>query len=53
LGAYGFLGLVKGQRQFLQYIPAAIRSLGSIVSELEGLEKLAETISQLTQERIR
>ena len=53
LGAYGFLGLVKGQRQFLQYIPAAIRSLGSIVSELEGLDKLAETISQLTHERIR
>jgi aminoglycoside/choline kinase family phosphotransferase len=53
LGAYGFLGLVKNHKQFLEHIPAAMKSLGSIISELEGLENLAETISQLSQERIR
>ena len=28
LGAYGFLGLVKGRKDFLQHIPKAVRSLG-------------------------
>jgi len=28
LGAFGFLGLVKGKRQFLQYIPWAWEQLG-------------------------
>src|SRR6266550_1986600 len=30
LGAYGFLGLVKGHQQFLQHIPKAIRSLREV-----------------------
>ena len=53
LGAYGFLGLVKGHKQFLEHIPAAMKSLSSIVSMLSGLEKLARTIGDLVHERIR
>src|SRR6266404_1428887 len=53
LGAYGFLGLVKGHKQFLEHIPAAMKSLSSIVSVLSGLEKLARTIDDLVHERIR
>src|SRR5947208_14981718 len=37
LGAYGFLGLMKGHKHFLQYVPAAIKSLRSTVSQIEGL----------------
>ena len=40
LGAYGFLGLVKGNKHFLKHVPAAIMSLALIVSEIGGLEKL-------------
>jgi N-acetylmuramate 1-kinase len=53
LGAYGFLGWVKGHEQFLKHIPAAMSSLRSIVLGLAGLEKLTQTISRLTDERIR
>ena len=53
LGAYGFLGWVKGHEQFLKHIPAAMSSLRSIVLDLAGLEKLTQTISRLTDERIR
>src|SRR5436309_9901194 len=31
LGAYGFLGLVKGNKHFLQFIPNALRSLRAVV----------------------
>jgi aminoglycoside/choline kinase family phosphotransferase len=41
LGAYGFLGLVKGNKAFLDYIPAAIQSLRGLVSEIPELEKLS------------
>jgi aminoglycoside/choline kinase family phosphotransferase len=53
LGAYGFLGLVKGHEQFLQHIPAAMESLCGIVSAQPGLEKLADCVCNLRQERIR
>ncbi|HEY2615658.1 MAG TPA: phosphotransferase [Chthoniobacterales bacterium] len=46
LGAYGFLGLVKGSKTFLTYIPAAIRSLRSVVSEIDGLEKLGAALDE-------
>jgi aminoglycoside/choline kinase family phosphotransferase len=49
LGAYGFLGLVKGHKQFLKYVPAAIKSLRSIVAELGGFDELARTISELRE----
>jgi aminoglycoside/choline kinase family phosphotransferase len=40
LGAYGFLGLVKGNKHFLKHVPAAMTSLAEIVREIGGLEKL-------------
>lgn len=50
LGAYGFLGLVKGHMQFLKYIPPAMKSLGAIVSDLDGLEKLGRSLAELVLE---
>jgi aminoglycoside/choline kinase family phosphotransferase len=47
LGAYGFLGLVKGHKQFLKHIPAAVKSLRAIAADIEGLRPLAATLSSL------
>jgi aminoglycoside/choline kinase family phosphotransferase len=47
LGAYGFLGLVKGHKHFLQYIPRAIRSLRNTVAKVENLEPLASLLAGL------
>ncbi|HEX4641285.1 MAG TPA: phosphotransferase [Chthoniobacterales bacterium] len=47
LGAYGFLGLVKGNRTFLDYIPAALNSLRGLVAEIPKLEKLSKTLDSL------
>jgi N-acetylmuramate 1-kinase len=47
LGAYGFLGLVKGHKHFLQHIPAALKSLQRIVAEIDGLTQLAKTLREL------
>ena len=44
LGAYGFLGLVKGNKTFLSHIPAAITSLRSIVGEIDDLRKLQSVL---------
>jgi N-acetylmuramate 1-kinase len=48
LGAYGFLGLVKGHKHFLEYVPTAMRSLRFILAELSGLEKLERTLAELS-----
>jgi aminoglycoside/choline kinase family phosphotransferase len=48
LGAYGFLGLVKGHQHFLQYIPKAVNSLHEVVTEIAGLELLKNILAQLT-----
>ena len=48
LGAYGYLGLVKGNKSFLAHIPAALTSLCSIVARIEGAEKLHETLQSLS-----
>ena len=48
LGAYGFLGLVKGSESFLKFIPAAMKSLHSIIQEHDGLEKLAGIIAKIS-----
>jgi aminoglycoside/choline kinase family phosphotransferase len=45
LGAYGFLGLVKGNSAFLGHIPAAMSSLRAVVSEIPGVEKLSAALS--------
>jgi hypothetical protein len=34
LGAYGFLGRVKGKSGFLAHIPAAVRNLQLLLAEL-------------------
>ena len=48
LGAYGYLGLVKGNQAFLAHIPAAFASLRSVVREVPGLETLHDALSQLS-----
>jgi aminoglycoside/choline kinase family phosphotransferase len=47
LGAYGFLGLAKGHKQFLEHVPAAVKSLRRIVEPIEGLEQLEALLAQL------
>jgi aminoglycoside/choline kinase family phosphotransferase len=47
LGAYGFLGLVKEHRHFLQHIPKAMNSLGEIVAEIDGLESFKNLLAGL------
>jgi aminoglycoside/choline kinase family phosphotransferase len=46
LGAYGFLGLVKGHQHFLQHIPKAVRSLGEVVAEVDGLEPFKNLLAR-------
>jgi aminoglycoside/choline kinase family phosphotransferase len=48
LGAYGFLGLVRGHEHFLQYIPRAVRSLRGIVGKIEVLKPLASLLDELS-----
>ena len=48
LGAYGFLGLAKGHKTFLDFIPAATRSLRSVLSTVDGLEPIAALLAQLS-----
>src|SRR5260370_9848529 len=47
LGAYGFLGLVKGHKNFLQYIPRAVGSLRDSVATIYRLEPLASFLADL------
>jgi aminoglycoside/choline kinase family phosphotransferase len=47
LGAYGFLGLAKGNRHFLAHVPAALNSLREIVSELRELAVLGAALASL------
>jgi aminoglycoside/choline kinase family phosphotransferase len=47
LGAYGFLGLVKGHKHFLYHVPAAMQSLQRTVGEIAGLKELGKVLQQL------
>jgi len=47
LGAYGFLGLVKGHKHFLKYIPAAVKSLQRVLEETGGLTELEAALQEL------
>jgi aminoglycoside/choline kinase family phosphotransferase len=47
LGAYGFLGLVKGHKHFLQYVPAAMKSLRPVVAKIENVEPLEELLADI------
>ncbi len=42
LGAYGFLGLRKGLRKFLDHIPAALRNLHQAASQTASLPRLVD-----------
>src|SRR5881409_1166061 len=47
LGAYGFLGLVRGHEHFLRYVPRAVRSLREIVAKIDDLKPLASLLADL------
>jgi aminoglycoside/choline kinase family phosphotransferase len=47
LGAYGFLGLVKGHQHFLQHVPKAVSSLCEVVVEIDGLDSFKNLLARL------
>jgi aminoglycoside/choline kinase family phosphotransferase len=47
LGAYGFLGLVRGHEHFLPYVPIAVRSLRAIVAKIDDLKPLGFLLADL------
>jgi aminoglycoside/choline kinase family phosphotransferase len=47
LGAYCFLGLVKGHKHFLRHVPAAMKSLRAVVESIDGLQQLEELLGEL------
>jgi N-acetylmuramate 1-kinase len=48
LGAYGFLGLVRGHEHFLRYVPRAMRSLREIVAKIDDLTPMASLLADLS-----
>jgi hypothetical protein len=44
LGAYGFLGLVRGHKSFLHHIPKALQSLSDIVARIDNLQPLGQLL---------
>ncbi len=48
LGAYGFLGLVKGNKTFLDHVPAALKSLRGLAAEIPELEKLSVVLDRVS-----
>lgn len=47
LGAYGFLGLVKGNKAFLTHIAPAMQSLRGLVSTMDDLKPLQTLLGRL------
>ena len=47
LGAYGFLGLVKGHQHFLQHIPKAVNSLREVATETASLDLFRNLLAEL------
>jgi aminoglycoside/choline kinase family phosphotransferase len=47
LGAYGYLGHVRGNAAFLSHIPAAFDSLASVLAEIPAAERLHQVIATL------
>lgn len=47
LGAYGFLGLAKGNKAFLEHVPGAIASLCEVTRRIAGLEPLHAALTKL------
>jgi aminoglycoside/choline kinase family phosphotransferase len=48
LGAYGYLGLVKERRAFLEHIPAALESLREVLSRIPELAATRNLVEQLS-----
>ncbi len=48
LGAYGFLGLVKGHKHFLKHVTAAMQSLQRTVAQIDGMAELEKGLRELT-----
>lgn len=46
LGAYGFLGLVKGKKKFLQYIPAALGLLTDTLGGVRDFPLIKEAVEE-------
>ena len=51
LGAYGYLGLAKGNAAFLSHIPPALQSLGEVLAGIEGVEPLGELVLGFARQR--
>ncbi|MCX8118363.1 MAG: phosphotransferase [Desulfobacterota bacterium] len=51
LGAYGYLGLEKGLRRFLSYVPAGLKNLMLALGHLEGFPNLTQ-LAYRCRERI-
>jgi len=47
LGAYGFLGLVKGRSAFLEHIPAALRTLREVLERIPELSATRKLVGEL------
>ncbi len=47
LGAYGFLGLVRGKPDFLAHIPVALASLREVAAGIEGLDEFNALLAAL------
>ena len=48
LGAYGYLGLVKDNKGFLEHVPPALDALRSVLRELPGAEALFDELENLS-----
>ncbi len=47
LGAYGFLGLVRERRHFLDHIPPALANLRAVAAQIDDLAPLASLLQRL------
>ncbi len=47
LGAYGYLGHMRGNKAFLNHIPVALGSLREVVAQIAGLERLHTLLERL------
>jgi hypothetical protein len=47
LGAYGFLGHVKGRAHFLEHVPAALASLRHVIAPISGLDGLRSILGEV------
>ncbi len=47
LGAYAFLGLGKGHEHFLRHIPNALRSLRTVVAQIDNLQPLTSLLAEV------